>query len=59
MKRVYDAFGADRMIWGELGSSTQQFDQAVQLFDTMFDFLKEPERAKIRGLTSQKLFGFS
>ncbi len=59
VKRVYDAFGADRMIWGELGSNTAQFDQAVQLFDSMFDFAPEAERAKIRGLTSQKLFAFS
>jgi predicted TIM-barrel fold metal-dependent hydrolase len=59
VKRVYDAFGADKMIWGELGSSTAEFDHATQLFDSMFDFLHEPERAKIRGLTSQKLYGFS
>jgi len=59
VKRVYEAFGADRMIWGELGATMAQFDQAVQLFDSMFDFAPEPERAKIRGLTSQKLFAFS
>jgi predicted TIM-barrel fold metal-dependent hydrolase len=59
VKRVYEAFGADRMIWGELGSSMAEFDRAVQLFDLMFDFAPETERAKIRGLTSQKLFAFS
>jgi predicted TIM-barrel fold metal-dependent hydrolase len=59
VKRVYEAFGADRMIWGELGASMAEFDRAVQLFDSMFDFAPEPERAKIRGLTSQKLFAFS
>jgi hypothetical protein len=35
------------------------FEQAVELFDVMFDFAPEPERAKIRGLTAQKLFAFS
>lgn len=59
VKRVYEAFGADRMIWGELGASMAEFNRAVQLFDSMFDFAPEPERAKIRGLTSQKLFAFS
>ena len=59
VKRVYEAFGADRMIWGELGSSMAEFDRAVQLFDLMFDFAPETERAQIRGLTSQKLFAFS
>jgi predicted TIM-barrel fold metal-dependent hydrolase len=59
VKRVYEAFGADRMIWGELGSSMAEFDRAAQLFDSMFDFAPESERAKIRGLTSQKLFAFS
>jgi hypothetical protein len=35
------------------------FGQAVELFDVMFDFAPEPERAKICGLTAQKLFAFS
>jgi L-fuconolactonase len=59
VKRVYEAFGADRMIWGELGANMVEFDKAVQLFDSMFEFAPEPQRAKIRGLTSQNLFGFS
>ena len=59
VKRVYRAFGADRMIWGELGMNMAQFERAVQLFDTMFDFAPEPDRAKIRGLTAQQLFAFS
>lgn len=58
VKRVYEAFGADRMIWGELGGSMAEFDQAVQLFDSMFDFAPEGDRAKIRGLTARKLFAF-
>lgn len=58
VKRVYEAFGADRMIWRESGASMEEFDRAVQLFDSMFDFAPDPERAKIRGLTSQRLFAF-
>jgi predicted TIM-barrel fold metal-dependent hydrolase len=59
VKRVYEAFGADRMIWGELGGSIPEFEREVQLFDLMFGFAPEPERAKIRGLTAKKLFAFS
>jgi predicted TIM-barrel fold metal-dependent hydrolase len=59
VKRVYESFGADKMIWGELGSNMNAFGQAVELFDVMFDFAPEPERAKICGLTAQKLFAFS
>ena len=59
VKRVYEAFGPDRMIWGELGANMTEFERAVQLFDLMFDFAAEPERKKIRGLTAQNLFAFS
>jgi predicted TIM-barrel fold metal-dependent hydrolase len=58
VKRVHSAFGADRMIWGELGATMAEFDQAQQLFDSMLDFASEGDRAKIRGLTAQKLFAF-
>jgi predicted TIM-barrel fold metal-dependent hydrolase len=58
VRRVYDAFGADRMMWGELGLNMPQFGQAVQLFDTQLDFLPELERKKIRGLTAKKLYKF-
>ena len=59
VKRVYEAFGADKIIWGELGGSMADFAKEVQLFDLMFDFAPEPERVKIRGLTAQRLFAFS
>src|SRR3984885_8163641 len=59
VRRVYEAFGADKMIWGELGGNMQEFQQAALLFDVMFDFAPEPERKKIRGLTAQKLFAFA
>ena len=56
VKRVYEAFGADRMIWGGLGTNMTEFAREVKLFDLMFDFAPEAERAKIRGLTAQRLF---
>jgi predicted TIM-barrel fold metal-dependent hydrolase len=59
VKRVYEAFGADRMIWGGLGTNMTEFEREVKLFDVMFDFAPEAERARIRGLTAQRLFRFS
>jgi hypothetical protein len=47
------------MVWGELGNSIPNFEKALELFDIMFDFASESDRAKIRGLTAKKLFGFS
>jgi L-fuconolactonase len=59
VKRAYEAFGADRMVWGGLGANMTEFAREVKLFDLMFDFAPEPDRAKIRGLTAQRLFNFS
>lgn len=59
IKRVYSAYGPDKIMWGELGASMPAFDKATELFDTMFDFAPENERKTIRGLTAQKLFAFS
>ena len=59
VKRVYGAFGADRMIWGELGTNMPGFDTASQLFASMFDFTPEADRAKVRGGTARKLFRFA
>ena len=59
VKRVYDAYGAGKMLWGELGGDKAAFEREVQLFSLMFDFAPEAERKKIRGLTAQKLFAFS
>jgi predicted TIM-barrel fold metal-dependent hydrolase len=59
VRRVYGAFGPDKIIAGEWGGNMTEFHQAVELFDLMFDFVPETERAKIRGLNAKKLFGFS
>ncbi len=59
VKRAYQAFGADRMMWGGLGNNMENFEKACRLLDIMFDYASEAERAKIRGLTAKKLFGFA
>ena len=57
-RRTYDAFGPDRMIWGALGTTAPEFAQHVETLDTLLGFAAEADRAKIRGLTAAKLFGF-
>jgi predicted TIM-barrel fold metal-dependent hydrolase len=58
VRRAFDAFGADRMIWGGLGMNAEQFSKQVDLFEFMFDFASEPDKAKIRGLNASRLFHF-
>ena len=35
------------------------FEKFLQLFEIMFDFAPEADRAKIRGLNAKKLFAFA
>jgi predicted TIM-barrel fold metal-dependent hydrolase len=58
VRKVYGAFGAGRIVWGELGENLAALDKAAEQFDLYFDFAPEAEKAKIRGLNAQKLFGF-
>lgn len=56
VRRCYDAFGPDRMIWGYFGHDRAAFDKEVELFDMMFDFAGEEDKEKIRGKNALKLF---
>jgi predicted TIM-barrel fold metal-dependent hydrolase len=58
VKRTFDAFGPDRMIWGGLGHDAKQFKSAVDTFEAAFAFASAEDKAKIRGLTAKKLFRF-
>ena len=57
-RRIFDAFGPDRIIWGVLGMNRKDFDLQAALFDEFFAFASEADRAKIRGLNAMKLYGF-
>jgi predicted TIM-barrel fold metal-dependent hydrolase len=59
IRRLYDAFGPERLIWGSYGSNVQDFEQQLALIDEMFDFVPEPERARIRGGNAMRLFNFA
>lgn len=56
VRRAFDAFGPDRMMWGGLGYTLQEFAKQKELFDFQLDFAKPVDRDKIRGLTALKLF---
>jgi predicted TIM-barrel fold metal-dependent hydrolase len=59
VRRAFDAFGPERMVWGGMGQSMEEFSREVELFEFMFDFAPEADRAKIRGLNAMRLFGFT
>ena len=59
VRRLFGAFGAERIIWGGLGMDMTEFDKQAALLDEMFDFTGASERAKIRGLNAMRLFGFN
>jgi len=58
IRPAYDRFGADRMIWGGLGKTVAELDANLRMLDQLLDFAPESDRAKVRGLTAQRLFGF-
>jgi predicted TIM-barrel fold metal-dependent hydrolase len=58
VRRTFDAFGPDRMLWGGLGMNLSEFEKRVAMFGEMFAFTTEENRAKIRGLNAARLFGW-
>lgn len=58
IRRIYDAFGPRRIVWGGLGMNPKQFGEQSQLLDQMFAFATEAERARIRGLNAMELYRF-
>lgn len=57
-RRAFDAFGPDRMMWGSLGSTMDDFKLRRDIFETNFDFLSSADRVKIQGLTAKRYFRF-
>jgi predicted TIM-barrel fold metal-dependent hydrolase len=58
VRRVWDAFGPQRIIWGSLGNTLEEFRRNEALLERMFDFAAPAERAGIRGGNVARLFGF-
>jgi predicted TIM-barrel fold metal-dependent hydrolase len=59
VKRVVEAYGPDRIVWGGLGSTFSEFHGNREMFDGMLDFLPETDRAKIRGANAMRIFKFT
>ena len=59
VREAFEAFGADRMIWGDLGYDRKYFEEQASMLDLMFDFASEGDREKIRGGNALRVFGWS
>lgn len=58
IRRAFDAFGPERMIWGGLGHSAAEYAKARAKFAEAFAFTNEKNRKLIRGVNAAKLFQF-
>lgn len=59
VKRTFDAFGPDRMIWGAVGMNMAQFREATSTFEEQLRFTSAIDHAKVRGLTASRLYRFA
>jgi L-fuconolactonase len=58
LRRVYDAFGPDRIIWGSYGMTMAAFEKTLAQIDEVLDYAPESDRVKIRGLNAMKVYKF-
>ncbi len=58
VRKALGAFGPDRMVWGGLGMNMEEFHRQTDLFEAMFAFASEVDKAKIQGLNAKRLFKF-
>ena len=54
-RQIYDVFGPDRMIWGMLGNTAEDYRRQSQRFDELLAFAPASARPKIRGGNAQRL----
>jgi predicted TIM-barrel fold metal-dependent hydrolase len=57
-KRIHQAFGPDKIIWGGLGMNAAAYQKQTQAFDTIWSFLTPAERQKIRYNNAANLYHF-
>jgi predicted TIM-barrel fold metal-dependent hydrolase len=55
-RRIFDAFGPDRIIWGMVGNTPAEYPKQVARFQELLAFASETDRARIRGGNAQRLF---
>jgi predicted TIM-barrel fold metal-dependent hydrolase len=59
LRRVYHAFGPDRIIWGSYATAVEAFEKTMAQINDVLDYAPESDRAKIRWLNAMKVFRFS
>jgi predicted TIM-barrel fold metal-dependent hydrolase len=55
-RRLYDAFGPRRMIWGTVGNTPEEFRQRSTRFEELLSFASSADRDAIRRGNSDRLF---
>jgi predicted TIM-barrel fold metal-dependent hydrolase len=55
-RRLFEAFGPERMIWGVLGNTPAEYRTHLERFEDALSFASAADRAKIRGETARRLF---
>ncbi|HWB84933.1 MAG TPA: amidohydrolase family protein [Bryobacteraceae bacterium] len=58
LRRVYDAYGPDRIIWGGYDTTMAAFEKMLATIDDVLDYAPESDRVKIRGVNAMKVFKF-
>jgi predicted TIM-barrel fold metal-dependent hydrolase len=55
-RRLYDAFGPRRMIWGMCGNTPEEFRKQAARFEELLAFASPADRSSIRGGNTKRLF---
>jgi predicted TIM-barrel fold metal-dependent hydrolase len=55
-RRLYDTFGPERIVWGTLGNTPEEYRKQAARFEELLAFASESDRANIRGGNAQRLF---
>lgn len=58
VKRAYEAFGPERILWGGLGMNAAEYTKNRALFAEHWAFATAAEQAKIRGGNAARIYGF-
>jgi len=56
VRRAFDAFGPERILWGGLGHNLEEHRRATAVFNETFAFTNEAARQRIRGSNAARLF---